>query len=122
MAKKSKKSKNKNIPKIRFVFKRGESQEFYYHVGSSYICDNNYYIQGCLAEDNLFYIKYTHSGWSTTLLDAVKFTPMDGQIYDIWLENRKIIVDSRGPSNYDINLSNAEEAFTGSGLPRFQKS
>ena len=54
MAKKSKKSKNKNIPKIRFVFKKGESQDFYYEVGPTGMCDNNYYIQGCLAKDNLF--------------------------------------------------------------------
>lgn len=111
MAKKSKKSKNKNIPMIRFVFKKGDSQDFHYQVGS-YMCDNSFYMQGYLAEDNLFYIKLTHSGWTTTLLDAVKFTPMDGQIYDIWLENKKIMVDSRGPNNYDINLSNAEKDFT----------
>lgn len=120
MAKKSKKSKNKNIPKIRFVFKSSESEEFWYQVGPS-MCDNNYYIKGFL-DKGTFYIEYTHSGWSTTLLDAVKFTPMDGQIYDIWLENKKIIVDSRGPNNYDINLSNAAGEFSGSGIYLSERS
>lgn len=110
MAKKSKKSKNKNISKIRFVFKKGESQGFYYHVGPSHMLDNNYYIKGFL-DKGAFYIEYIHSGWSSTLLDVVKFTPMEDQIYDIWLEDKKIKVDSRGPHTYDLNLSNVTEEF-----------
>lgn len=116
----ARKSKNENVEKLRFVFKTNESQEFWYQVGPG-MCDNNHYIKGFLYKDK-FYIEYTHSGWSTTLLDAIKFTPMEDQIYDVWLENEKIIVDSRGPRQYDLNLCDAREDFSGSGIPLFERS
>ena len=116
----AKKSKKKDVEKLRFVFKTNESQEFWYQVGPG-MMDNNYYIKGFL-DKGAFYIEYTHSGWTSTLLDAVKFTPMEDQIYDIWLEDKKIKVDSRGPHTYELNLTNAVEEFTGSGLYRSERS
>lgn len=103
--------------KIKFVFNEKENKGFWYQVGPG-MCDNNRCIKGFLSDDGFLYIEYTHSGWSTTLLDAIKFIPTESQVYYIYVKDNKIIVESEEK----LNITSAFEAFTKSGLPKVKQS